>query len=225
MSRHPLPSFNELWKRHEALYVDIFSMALVQLTNEAFSLQDENKISEHLCPILNTVCFNESKKRKCEIRTPDWEKPIQPVTDNELKAGKEKRPDFSCKFYNPFALRSEEHEIVLHTECKLLGKPTSKTWILYKNYSINGIKRFDSPSHEYGKRAASGLMLGYIISMEPEQIIYEINNFQKEYLPHYPKLSFQFNTPSVFKEKQNLIRENVNPKNFQLIHLWVDLRK
>jgi hypothetical protein len=44
-----------------------------------------------------------------------------------LKDGKARRPDFSCKCYNPFAERSEEHEIALHVECKLLGSPTSKT--------------------------------------------------------------------------------------------------
>ncbi|MFH1933453.1 MAG: hypothetical protein ABIN18_17905 [Pseudomonadota bacterium] len=224
MARRALPLFSNLWKRHETLYVHVFSIALAQLAIKACPLDDEDKISEQLCPFLSAVCFNESKKRNCEIGTPDWEKPIQPVVNNELKDGKRKRPDFTCKCYNPFASCTEEHEIALHVECKLLGDPTSKNWILNENYTTRGIKRFDAKSHEYGKRAPSGLIIGYIISMEPEQIVCEVNNFQQKQFPNNTTLSFQFNNPPVFKEKQNLKRKNVNPEIFQLIHLWVDLR-
>jgi len=123
-----------------------------------------------------------------------------------------------------FALIWRKHEIALHVECKLLGNPTSKNWILNKNYTTRGIKRFDDKSHEYGKRAPSWMMIGYIISMEPEQILYGVNKFQQKQFPNNPELSFEFNNPLVFREKQNLKRQNVNPEVFQLIHLWVDLR-
>ncbi len=224
MARRALPLFSNLWKRHETLYVHVFSIALAQLAIKACPLDDEDKISEQLCPFLSAVCFNESKKRNCEIRTPDWEKPIQPVVDNELKDGKVKRPDFTCKCYNPFASCTEEHEVALHVECKLLGNPTSKSWILNENYATKGIKRFDCPTHEYGKRASSGMMIGYIINMEPEQIVDEVNKYQQKQFPHNPAFTFQFNNPPVFKENQNLNRQYIKPTRFQLIHLWVDLR-
>ncbi|HAO20088.1 MAG TPA: hypothetical protein DCQ37_06100 [Desulfobacteraceae bacterium] len=230
MARRTL-SLAELWKQHETLYVYIFSIALTQLTKRNCLLNDEDKISEKLCPILNDVCFEESQKRKknqqkdCEIRRPEWQGPIPPVTDNELKGGKaNKRPDFMCKYYNTDASCSEDYEISLHIECKLLGNPTSKNWILNKEYVIDGIKRFDSKSHEYGKRAFSGLMIGYIISMKPEQIVNEVNDHQQKQFPDNPLLSFQFDNPPVFKENQQLNRKNVKPSSFQLIHLWVDLR-
>lgn len=219
-----LPSFALIWRKHETLYLAVFSQALVRLAEKKHPMDKEDMISEQLCLILNVVCFEESQKRNYEIRTPDWEKPIPPVVDNELKGGKGKRPDFTCKCYNPFASCSEEYEIALHVECKLLGNPSSNTWILNKNYTTEGIKRFDDKSHEYGKRAPSGLMIGYIISMEPKQIVYEVNNFQQKQFPNNKKLSFQFNNPPVFREKQNLKRKNVNPEVFHLIHLWVDLR-
>ncbi len=225
MARRTLPSFSNLWKRHEALYVDVFSIALALLANKIRPLDDEDKISEQLCPVLNDVCFKESQRQNCEIRTPDWEKPIQPVTDNELKGGKiRKRPDFTCKCSNPFASCAEEHEIALHVECKLLGNPTSNSWILNKNYVTEGIKRFDCRTHEYGKRASSGMMIGYIISMEPKQIANEVNKYQRKHLLNNPAITFQFNNPPVFRKNQDLDREDVKPESFQLIHLWVDLR-
>jgi len=224
MARRSLPSFLKLWKRHEKLYLGIFSTALVQLAEKKCLTTDEDTISEQLCPVLSEVCFMEGKKRNVEIRTPDWEKPIQPVTDIELKGGnKGKRPDFTCKCYNHFALQAEEAEIALHIECKLLGNPTISTWILNKNYVTNGIKRFDNRTHEYGKRASSGIMIGYIISMQPENIVKEINQWQQKYMPENPALSFQYDTPPVLQERQTLKRKNVNPEKFHLIHLWVNL--
>jgi hypothetical protein len=226
MAKHALPPPSALWKRHEKLYVDVFFIALTHLAKKRCSLGDEDTISKQLCPVLTSVCFEESQKRKCEIRTPDWEKPIQPVTDDEGKGGGKvrKRPDFTCKCYDPFATCAEEHEIALHVECKLLGNPTSKTWEINENYVTNGIRRFDCRVHEYGKRAYSGLMVGYIISMEPKQIVIEVNKVQQEHLPHNPALSFQFDAPPVYKENQNLNRKNIKPESFRLIHLWVDLR-
>ncbi len=225
MAKHALPPACELWKRHEKLYVDIFFIALARLAKKERSLGNEDTISEQLCLVLNNVCFEEGQKRGCEIRTPDWETPIPPVTGSELKGGKKRnRPDFTCKYSDPLATCAEEYEIAFHVECKLLGNPTSGRWKINKNYVTEGIKRFDCRIKEYGKRAFSGLMIGYIIGMEPQQIIIEVNKFQQEQLPHNPALSFQFDNPPVFKENQNLNRKNVKPKSFRLIHLWVDLR-
>ncbi len=226
MSRRPnsLPSFAKIWHEHETLYLSIFAQALAWLSAKQTQTDSENRISEQLCPVLQSVCFEESDKRNCEISVPDWEKPIPPGDDNELKGGTGKRPDFTCKRCNPFASCPGEHEIAFHVECKLLGNPTSKSWIINENYIIRGIKRFDDKSHEYGKQAPSGMMIGYIISMEPEQIIDEINSLQQKHLPTNPSLSFEFNNPPVFREKQNLKRKNIKPEKFCLIHLWADLR-
>ena len=230
---HSLPSFESLWHEHKTLYSFIFSQALARLAEKHFYMEQENKISEQLCLILSEVCFEESQNRKknkrkdIEIRVPDAENPIPPKTESDLKGNiaKSKRPDFTCKLFNPFASCSEKYEIALHVECKRLGNPTSNNWALNKNYTIEGIKRFDDKFHEYGKRAPSGMMIGYIISMEKKQIVCEVNKFQKEIFPDNPELFFEFNDSPVAKEKQSLKRKNVNPEDFQLIHLWADLRR
>jgi len=226
MARRVIPSFFKLWQKHENLYVDIFVIALQRLADDKGDVTHEDIISEKLCPILNTVCFEESRKNNCEIRTPDWEKPIQPITTSELKGGKvRKRPDFTCKFYNPFARYPYEHEIPFHVECKRLGSPTSKGWNLNNNYIINGIKRFDSRSHEYGKRAFSGMMIGYIINMYHGEILDEVNINQKKHCSGNPSIEFKSVKSNVHQYRQQLTRKNLKPKIFELIHLWVDLRE
>ncbi len=225
MARRPLSHFIALWNRHILLYSEVFSAALQELSESASISGDEDAISEILCSILNRVCFNFGKSRNQELQTPYWEAPIQPVSEEGLKGGKiKKRPDFTCKCINPWATSPEKYEISLHVECKRLGYPTSSTWILNKNYVKNGIKRFDSKIHEYGKRAGSGMMIGYIIGMTPQEIESEVNDYQKKHASEYTDIRFLFDTTTLFNTRQDIKRKNVMPARFELIHLWVDLR-
>jgi len=225
VARHPLSSFADLWQRHEQLYFEVFSEALLKLIQKGNAFDNEDAISESLCVDLNEVCFKISRSRQIEVRNPVWEGPAQPVVNSELKGGKiRKRPDFTCKNLNRFASSAEEHEISLHVECKQLGKPTSSSWILNENYVTRGIRRFDSTIHEYGKRAPSGLMIGYLVSMTPETILGEVNCHQKKHLPDNPALTFEFDCGKIFECCQFLTRKHVIPEQFQLRHLWADLR-
>ena len=88
MARHRLPSSSALWQEHETLYVGVFIMALRRLSENRCDATGEDDISEQLCPLLSDICFEEGAKCNGEIRTPDWDKPIQPVNKNELKGGK-----------------------------------------------------------------------------------------------------------------------------------------
>lgn len=224
MARRSLPSFAILWKRHEGLYSEVFSIALLELSREDCVSSDEDAISEKLCLILNRACFALGKSRNIYIPNPVWEGPVQPVTEDELKGGKiRKRPDFTCKCSNPFAVSAEAYEIALHVECKCLGNPTSASWNLNENYIKNGIKRFDSSTHEYGKRASSGIMIGYIISMKPHDILNEVNAYKRKLFPDYPDIRFNFNSPPLFQTRQKLKRKDVLPESFELAHLWVQL--
>jgi hypothetical protein len=113
---------------------------------------------------------------------------------------------------------------VFHIECKRLGLPSSGNWKLNENYVTNGIKRSDCTSHKYGKRAVSGMMIGYIISMTPPKIQDEVKGYQKLHCSYNPKIVFSFDNKKVQQCHQKLKRQNVKPDKFKLIHLWVDLK-
>ncbi len=209
-------TFIALWQCHETFYYSIFYEALNRLEINEEQRKSEDAISEALCPILKDICFNHTQ----DVRTPDWEKPIQPVINEELKGGKvRKRPDFSCSFVNSLANCSEMYEIPFHIECKRLGQKVG-SWDLNKNYVNDGINRFDSSDHEYGKRAPSGMMIGYMVNMEPTTILNKVNKHLPDRLP---KLGFAFKK-KVVSCKQELIRKKVRPKEFKLIHLWTNLK-
>jgi len=215
-----IPSGSAIWKKYEQLYLEIFSTALINLSVKDSLPGKEDAISEKMYPVLNRICWGKN------VATPSWKLPIAPLTEEELTGGKKNPyPDFTCKFRNDRDGLVEEFEIPLHVECKLLGKRTSRTWILNKEYVINGIKRFDSNKHGYGKRALSGIMIGYIISMTPEEINIEVNNFQSKHLPANAPITFDFNQAIPFQTRQGIKRQNVIPDQFEIIHLWIDLRK
>lgn len=214
---YSIGGFFQLWERHERLYQSIFMNGLKLLKINDSQRQHEDAISEALCPVLQRVCFSHPEKPSI----PQWERPIAPATDGELKGGKNrKRPDFSCSLVNSFAQSPEMYEISLHIECKRLGQKT-RSWNLNKNYVENGIKRFDSTTHEYGKRALSGIMIGYIIDSKREDILLDVNGYLKDSKIQY--LIFDF-TDRVASCLSIFRRKSVDPKKFKLIHLWADMR-
>jgi len=212
-----IKSFLSLWMAHEKLYYSIFYEALQQLEINDDQRNKEDAISEALCPILNNVCFDHER----DVMPPACEEPISPVIKEELKGGKiRKRPDFTCNFLNNLAESAEMYKIQFHVECKRLGK-TVGSWNLNRNYVTNGIKRFNCRDHEYGKRAPSGMMLGYIVNMEQTAILDAVN---KQLYSHLPVLNFSF-TQKVVSCEQEFIRKKVGPERFKLVHLWSDLRR
>ena len=210
--------FDQLWERHEKLYQRIFMNGLKLLKLNNSQREHEDAVSEALCPVLQRVCFAHPEKPSI----PQWEMPIAPASDDELKGGKrQKRPDFTCSKVNPFAQSDDMFEVSLHIECKRLGQ-NKGSYNLNKNYVEKGIKRFDSITHEYGKRAPSGMMIGYIINSTTEDILLDVNRYLKGL--EIQNLIFDF-TDRVTSCDSIFCRKFVEPENFKLIHLWADVRQ
>jgi hypothetical protein len=60
--------------------------------------------------------------------------------------------------------------------------------------------------------------------MTPQEIEAEVNGYQKKHLPICPGITFKFNERTPFLTHQQIQRRSVEPAQFELIHLWVDLR-
>jgi len=220
--RNAVPEYPSIWADHVNIYCKVFACALQQLQRTPVS-GNENRISEHLYPLLKEECF-QLKQAGYEIRPPQWEGPQPPETQNEVSQEHVgTRPDFTCPFLDTSAETLEEWSIPLHVECKRLGKRTSPSWILNENYVTKGIARFDLASHKYGNRASSGMMIGYIISMEPEDILKHVNSRIEENLAGVPPLAFALSAVPL-QSQQRFARRHVTPRDFTLIHLWVDIR-
>ena len=64
------------------------------------------------------------------------------------------------------------------------------------------------------------MMIGYMVNMEPTNILNKVNKYLPDKLP---KLGFAFKKKVVSCE-QELIRKKVKPEEFKLIHLWTNLK-
>ena len=223
------PSPKDMWEKHEKIVLEVFSLALEMLRNEEDLPPIEDRISEILSLKTREANYWLNQNNRGLQYPPNWEKPIPPMTDSDLGyPQKKKRPDFSCTFRNNSAQNASEAYVEYHIECKCLGEPTSPTWKLNVNYVVKGIYRFLDPTHGYGKGANSSTMIGYILSMDIQTILQDINQFiQGESIYQIPRIRFQntSNDTSIAKAKHPFIREYINPPSFHLWHLWVNLIK
>lgn len=68
-------------------------------------------------------------------------------------------------------------------------------------------------------------MIGYIIGMNLMDILNKVNYWQSEKNPGNPVIVFEITSyKGLYKADQQLVRLKVTPKNFNLHHLWVDIK-
>ena len=213
-----IPQSTKIWYRFVQIRLDVLYKALnvLYLTEEMKGHEDI--ISRALYPKIVKTCFEHNDKPG----PPTWDAKKGAVTDEEIDLESViKRPDFTFTLVDQTAESIEMYTIYLHIECKCIGKTRSSSWNLSMNYIKNGINRFDSISHEYGKRAKDGIMIGYIISSTKSDIQNEINT---KIPKNIEKLNF-ITENKVEKISTNYIRENVEPFDFTMHHIWADFTK
>jgi hypothetical protein len=211
------------WNRFVDSYVNVFVRALNKLQGSKYPLPaDEVSLSKMLVELLKQSCVEILEETGIRWGIPQWERPIPPKNLTEPQRGMtEKRPDFTCVYPNRRPGFLDNYEVHLHIECKLLGKHERHQ----KQYVVEGIKRFDTESHKYGENAPAGLMIGYIFSKSPEDIQEKVNKHITEQLTYHPRLQFTFNSKPVHKYTGKFVREAVQPSEFSIVHIWVDLRQ
>ncbi|MDR0609895.1 MAG: hypothetical protein LBG58_07285 [Planctomycetaceae bacterium] len=219
------PRGNNLWKRHVELYTDIFRQALIVLSTLQEYGEKEISISRQLNDLVQNACFDRGK----EITFPICEVPIISKTENntENKSVDEwqmsGRPDFTCRLKNQYASSYSESELDFHVECKCLGTPISSSWIYNRNYVNHGIMRFDQGDKRYGENVSNGMMIGYILSMKPDDICKEVNSELIEKRHNFEPICISSRS-SLYEASQRLSRTIVLPSDFTLFHIWVVLQ-
>ena len=214
------PSGNQLWRKHVEIYTEVFRQALIALTAIEPIGENELDISRQLYKLVRHECF----KRSPELLYPICETPIiSESDDNEHGWKKSGRPDFSCRLKNSHALSYTESERDFHVECKCLGFPKTASWIYNKNYVNDGIVRFDQDDKRYGENVSEGIMIGYVLSMSPEDICVEVNAELIKTKRKYPPVCFATSTTALKETTQQLTRVIIKPVDFTLIHLWIVL--
>ena len=230
MSVSKIPSASMLWQRHEGLVLAVFIQALKLLRFEKNLPDSENRINETLYLKAREAYFKLPLEQRPAFFGLFIEPQNQPQTEDDV--GEEfllKKPDFKWRVENRSdanpATAIKDYDI----ECKRLGKPVNKNWVLNENYVKNGILRFSSDKHSYGKGVPFGAMIGYIQNMELKDILKEINQCVVQIQTYkIPSISFStkdISSKAIFETTQKFCRKEIKPSPFNLRHIWVDLRE
>ena len=109
-------------------------------------------------------------------------------------------------------------------ECKRIGRSPRADWVLNSNYVNHGISRFCDPQWAYAKRFPIGAMVGYWQSMEPKEVLKEVNDeSRKRSLPTL--LLIRPWSVGGVTQLEHTLERTFEASPFGLRHRWVDLRK
>lgn len=224
----PLLSKIDSWANFEAriLKVVVIALEILSLKTEDLTKENEDDLNYKLyfC-MLQAVRVLGGADSGIDS-PPVYECTNQPLEDEKrLDMARQKRPDFQWGYIDhsePDPRKSSKHYYI---ECKRLGSPSSKSWVLNQNYISNGVIRFINNSHKYGRASSSGAMIGYVQSMEPKNILIEVNTEATNNTIPLIKLSREgWKTKGVSRLDHEFDRPKVPPSPFKLRHFWLDLR-
>lgn len=213
------------WEKHR---IDIFlviqeALVILQCQPDLPSIEADHKKHN-----LNRELYRSFKRAAVKrglpyhIPTLDGKNPPS-ESDIEPHERETKVPDFYWQFADDVA--GDVRRFVV--ECKRLGYPSSSTWKLNENYVRNGIRRFISSPHEYGKDDDTAGMIGYVQSMELEDILQEVNGIAGSNREAVSPLQL---SPDGWQEKgiSTLVHDLERPfpiSPFRIYHFWVDIRR
>ncbi len=213
------------WCEHEKRVLELVCQALVELRLKPSLPEDEPGLNRALHFSLRRVNARLSRLGRGVSAPPVWEAQNQPLIDDETRAPREdKRPDFQCGFVNLQESDDDRASMFYTIECKRLGRPASR-WIFNVNYVENGVLRFTTEEHGYGKATSSGVMIGYLQNMEPDDVLGEVNAAgEGRSLPPIILSDGGWGRDGVSRLNHTLTRPARLHSPFDLRHLWLDIR-
>jgi len=181
MGQRPLIPQRDSWGR--------FKQNIAKLTIEAlFILREETELARDE-PTLNrtlALCFVEANLRLDLDYQPALDAKNFPHSEDEKKSISENNiPDLSWNIIDHVERCNRNFAL----ECKRLGKPSSRTWVLNKQYIEEGLLRFFKDEEGYSKGCELGAMVGYIQNMDFEEILCEVNRHMITFEPSIPTLA------------------------------------
>ena len=216
----------QIWPNHVKRVLAVLSLALDKLATEDNLLPAE----KHLNLIFSACVRSANLELRRDGRGVEWLPSFDGIKgrypeDERNPPDAEKRPDISWSMYDSQESDPTWQEKAFDVECKRLGEPTSRTWILTKQYVIGGIRRYTSDSHRYGRYATDGAMVGYVQNASLQGLLNEVNAYCREHdLPEIILSEDGWQADSTSR-LMHLLRRSGMPSPYKLVHLWADLRK
>lgn len=227
MSGHDVPTIfdKDLWGQREDTLLDLCARSLGKLRDCAdLNNEKETEINRKLFWCMAQANRDLASIGKGLDHLPQPEAANLPDPKDERRADWERKiPDFQWQIIDHLApaLDSVRSYAI---ECKRLGSPPRRDWVLNEEYVENGMCRFIHESHRYGNRCRSGAMIGYMQSMSFDSILTEINEHARNRAVGELAPAPRRSRDDAVNRLESLISRSFPISPFNLRHLWVDLR-
>lgn len=224
MSR-PRISRLKTWEQHERRVLEVLEKALLLLSTKINLLPSEVELNRQLYFCLLEANSQLLAQRRGFEHPPISEAKNPPHWDDEHHTLRENKiPDFLWGYIDQTELDSRRQAKHFIIECKRLGNPTRKDWILNQNYVNYGVLRFIQAGHAYAISEKSAAMVGYVESMDFDDILGQINDAGA--LVSLPVLAPPLNgwtSQGLSRLEHTLDRSFLN-SSLSLRHFWIDIR-
>ena len=214
-----------LWDSFTARIFEVTNLALRLMRNASTLPEDEVDLNIEFGHCVREALWQLKDSDEGFDFTPSYDGLNQP----HGARGKhdKKKPDLQWIMKNSHAQTQEEHFRVFAMECKRLGRPSSKSWVLNRLYITNGVCRFIKAEYSYGspKYNPSYAMVGYVQSMALDDILKEVNESAKACSVSAIKLPVDgWKEKDISRLAQQHDRPEIHDTPLTLHHLWIDIR-
>lgn len=212
------------WKNYEQAVIAVFTEALVRLAQENALSQGEEPINLTLYWKAREVHLEYLHAKASVPFVIEFDSTNQPEPDDTAKSRRlKKRPDFACALTNDQATDFRFSQVRYSLECKRLGDAEGR-WVLNRNYTEHGMLRFRKADHSYAKACPSAAMIGYVQSMDNDELLKEVNKYANAAkVPSLTRAATAWVTKAVTCLIQPPLTRDCGPDPIRLRHLWVDL--
>lgn len=215
MNGRPRLSQLGLWQQHEQACLDVLRTALASLAGFPSATEDDLNREFYFLLVGATQAAARSGLR---LSAPVPEARNPPSPDDAVRASREhKRPDFYWAVIDdlePDPRRAARQFVV---ECKRLDVPTT-AWVFTFRYVADGVRRFVTPDHGYGRNAWSGAMIGYLQRLTSDEARREVcEHLARNALP---TLTVTGSIDPTLWESNHSLRREFPESPFQLTHIW-----
>lgn len=215
MTGRPLLSQLDIWGQHAKSVIEVLHHALRLLAADCpLGLQTEPEITrEFYLRILRARLALLTAGAKVPEGLPVIDGRNAPTPETAGTTAERKLPDIQWGYQDVHEPDPDKSGRFFHIECKRLGGSH-----LNSAYVDDGVVRFISPGHRYGKDVREGAMVGYVVEGEALDALKGVNG--RSAATGLPMVVLVADTANVSILENTLIR--VFPKSpFKLHHAWL----
>jgi hypothetical protein len=218
MSEIPRLSSIDLWESHRSRCLELLERALAHLASGQVD-ESEHDLNRRLYRAIGRAQWEAARAGEGSIPVPAYEARNAPIgSDTEFDPREHKIPDFQWAYIDHLAPIPEAAIRFFTVECKRLRIATS-SWDFFAQYVEQGVLRFLTPAHSYGKDTPAGAMVGYLQRISAEDAQKEVDAVLGA--KDLPVLALRRDAEPGPSERDHVLTRPFSNSPFLLTHLWI----